>query len=378
MKNTIRLAIGLISSIVVVSSAVASAQTDTSISATSQVGYDSNPYRLNDQFLIEDSSFFSYAIKAKHELNKKIRIKAKLDQQIYTGAATQGDNQTVTAELRYQTGKKTRPTGVEVGFKQFDKTYVSRLQGSTATYSGVSLDNRYNFQQVDVTAYTTFKVKKRMYNKITAYLTSKNYTDYDLPAITDYDYNSMKLKNSFMHKIRKGESHNFDATYEMRVFSNRDKKDINGDKILNTQMIFNYYSVAYEYNYKPRAKIDLGLALSYKIRRDNASGYYDSAWLGLSLNAKYTLSKNTKIEMAYQYTDFKFDRQPELDITGKDDEFASDSHHKYQVSSKTRLPKWIGSRSYWEAEYSYTTAESNYANYTFDRHQLKTGLRIVF
>jgi hypothetical protein len=82
--------------------------------------------------------------------------------------------------------------------------------------------------------------------------------------------------------------------------------------------------------------------------------------------------------MAYQFTDFKFDRQPALDITGKDDELASDSHHKYQVSSKTRLPKWIGSRSYWETEYSYATAESNYANYTFDRHQLKTGLRIIF
>jgi hypothetical protein len=268
--------------------------------------------------------------------------------------------------------------GIKLGFKSFDKTYVSRLQGSTDTFSGVSLDDRYNYNQFDIETYKTFKIQNSLYNEVAVDITTKDYSDFDQLTITDYDFNSVRFSNSLAHKIRKGERHSLDLSYEAKIFKNREQKDVNGNEILNSDMVFNYIALAYDFNYERLRTIDIGASLSYKIRKDNASGYYNSSWVKLVLDSEYKLSKNTKIEVSYSYKDFSFDREPTLDLNGNDDELGSDTKHEFQLASKTRLPNWVGKRSYWGGEYSYLTADANYPKYTFDRHQLKTSLRVVF
>ena len=354
------------------------AHADTDISVKTHMGYDTNPYRFNDQFTIEDSSYFAYELKAKHEIGKTIRVKAQLESQVYDDKATHGDNQTISAQVRYQTGQKRRPKGIEFKYKQFDKTYVSRLQGGTDTYSGVPLDDRYDYEQMGLTGFATFKVKKRVYNEIELDWLNKDYEDFDQLSITDYDYHSVKLSNTLTHKIRRGEYQDAAIIYESRMFTNREQKDLKGDEIVNTDMVFNYLTLAYDYNYERHKKVDLGLSVSYKIREDNGSGYYNSSWLTLGLDSTFELTKATKLELVYQYKDFAFDREPQLDNTGSDDEFGSDTKHEYQLKSKTRLPKWVGKRAYWDVNYTYLTAESNYSKYTYDRHTLETGLKVVF
>jgi predicted Zn-dependent protease len=100
MKTSIRLSLCLIGSIAFVPVINA----DTTFSAKTEVGYDTNPYRLNDKFSIENGTFFSYEFKAKHEIGKKIRIKAKVEKKIYSSSAKNADNQTISTGARYQVG----------------------------------------------------------------------------------------------------------------------------------------------------------------------------------------------------------------------------------------------------------------------------------
>ena len=220
---------------------------DTNISLKTHMGYDSNPYRFNDQFTIESSSFFAYELKAKHEIGKHVRIKAELDSQIYNDNASHGDNQSISTQVRYQTGKKRRPKGIEFNYKQFDKTYVSRLQGGTDTYSGVPLDDRYDFEQMSVSGFTTLKLKKRLYNEMKFKWIDKDYEDFNQIAITDYDYQSFIVKNTLSHTIRKGQYQAFILGYESRLFKNREQKDLQGDEIANTDMVFQYLNLAYQH-----------------------------------------------------------------------------------------------------------------------------------
>ena len=351
---------------------------DTNISLKTHMGYDSNPYRFNDQFTIESSSFFAYELKAKHEIGKHVRIKAELDSQIYNDNASHGDNQSISTQVRYQTGKKRRPKGIEFNYKQFDKTYVSRLQGGTDTYSGVPLDDRYDFEQMSVSGFTTLKLKKRLYNEMKFKWIDKDYEDFNQIAITDYDYQSFIVKNTLSHTIRKGQYQAFILGYESRLFKNREQKDLQGNEIANTDMVFQYLNLAYQHKYEKIKGVDLGFNLAYKVRNDNGSGYYDSKWMTLGMDSQFKLSKNTKLELAYSFKDFSYDREPLLDNTGLDEEFGSDSKHEFEIKSKTRLPKWVGKRAYWDARYSYLTADSNYTKYTYNRHILETGLKFTF
>lgn len=353
-------------------------QADTDISLKTHMGYDSNPYRFNEQFTIKDSSYFAYELKAKHEIDKNLRIKAELENQIYGDNAEHGDNQSISAQVRYQTGKKRKPKGIEFNYKQFDKTYVSRLQGSTDTYSGVPLDDRYDFEQMSLSGFSTFKLKKRLYNEVELKWMNKDYEDFDQISITDYDYQSFIFSNTLSHSIRRGQSQAFDLSYETRLFKNREQKDLQGNEVANTDMVFNYINLGYEYSYERIKGLDLGLNASYKIREDNGSGYYNSQWITVSLDSKIKLSKTTKLEIAYKYKDFSYDREPQLDNTGNDEEFGSDTKHEYALKTKTRLPKWIGKRAYWDVNYSYLSANSNYSKYSYSRHILETGLKFVF
>jgi hypothetical protein len=351
---------------------------NTKISVESNVGYDSNPYRFNEQFNIADSSYFSYKLKAKHEIGKELEVKAQIKDQTYGSDAAYADNQTIQAEVRYQTGKKRRPSGFELSYKNFDKTYVSRLQGSTDTYQGIPLDDRYDFDEMSINGFTTLRIKKFMYNQLAMEFSSKDYGDFDQLNITDYDYQSIKLSNTLKHRIRRRVNQEIDFSYESRMFSNREQKDLTGNEIADTEMVFNYLNMGYEYQYERIKNMDLSLSANYKIREDNSTGYYNSSWFNVGLKANFKVTKASKLQLSYSYKDFSFDREPVLDINGNDDEFASDTKQEFGLKSKTRLPKVLGERAHWEIDYSYLSADSNYVKYTYDRHIIETGLKVVF
>lgn len=347
-------------------------------SLSTKIGYDTNPYRLSDQFDIQGSDFIDYHVKAKIKFTKKFSLTAKGDFQDYGDSATWGDNNTLTAELRYQTGKFHKQRGISLNYKQKDKTYVSRINGTTAISSEQSLDNRYDYQALTLNTYRNFKLIKRVYNQIELDLNQKDYTDYPQLSITDFDYQGFKLTDIITIKANKRNTHNINASYESRFFSNREQKNSTGDEIAGTEMVFNYLGLGYQYHYKPNKHIRFDLNSGFTQRTDNGSGYYDSQKFVIGVTSNYKWHTSSTLMLNYRYSDSSYLREPEINQASNEEDFTSESKHVAKLTSITQLPKsWLKQASF-IVKYIHTIANSNRGQYQYNRQIISSGLKIRF
>jgi len=349
---------------------------NTSLSA--KAGFDSNPYRLNDQFAIQGSDFIDYQVKAKIKFTKKLSLSAKGDFQDYGNSTIWGDNNTLTAHLKYKAGKFYKQRGVSLNYKQKDKTYVSRLNGTTSIYSGQNLDDRYDYQALNINAFRNFKLIKRVYNQFELDLTQKDYTDYPQLDITDVDYQSFKFTDILTIKANKRNTHSLNLSYESRLFSNREQKDNKGDEIVGTEMIFNYLDFGYHFQYRANKRTRVEFNTGFTQRTDNGSGYYDSQKLITGISSNYKWHKSSTLKFNYRYSDFAYLREPEISQISNEEDFTSETKHVVKLTSTTRLPKFWYKQAYFEVKYSYTFADSNRQQYQYDRQIISSGLRISF
>lgn len=347
-------------------------------SLTAKTGYDSNPYRFNEQYSVVASEYQEYQARIKLKFSKKLSFMTKFNLQDYADSAEFADNQVIHASLKYQAGKFSKQRGISLNYKQKDKTYVSRLNGSTSTYNGQSLDDRYDYSQINLNAFRNFKLIKRVYNQLELDVNHKNYTDYPDLTITDFDYLGVKLTDTLAIRANKRNHHEIELAYESRFFTTREQKDAQGEEITGTEMAFNYLDLGYQYEYKPTKKTQFIMATGFTQRTDNGSGYYDSQKLALSFSAEQRWHKYSRIEASYGFSDFAYLREPEVSNISNEEEFTSEIKHELGLKSKTRLPKsWIKGASIILA-YNYTLADSNRSQYQYERHTLNAGFKLAF
>jgi len=354
------------------------AHADTKVTVISQAGFDTNPYRFNDQYAIDSAAFTSINIKGKTTVNKYWSIKAGANYQWYNDNKKWANNSLLDLAVGYKKGGYYNEVGGTANIKSYDKTYVSRLQGSTDSYSGVSLDDRYDFKQFAISAYKSMKITKGIKNTFKINYKHKNYSDFDQINITDYDHQSIRIHDEIAFRTSKKVHQTIKLAYELRPFINREKKNITGDEISNTNMIFNYYSAGYEYKIASKKSISWKMTADYKIRQDNASGYYNSQWANLGLTSKFKIGTQVKMRLSYDFSQFAYDRTPEVAVISNEEEYVDESKHSVTVESKIRLPNILDQRTYLEIDYQLTQADSNRSSYQYERQTVMTGIKVIF
>lgn len=343
-----------------------------------KAGYDSNPYRLNDQFSIKGAEYLEYRLKAKLKFSDDLSVSANIFQQDYNSTPNWADNHTIGAVLRYKTGKFSKRKGISLAYKQKEKTYISRLKGSTTQYSNQSLDDRYNYQQISANSFMNFKLIKRVYNKLDIDITQKNYSDFSQLSITNFNYFGLKLSDTLLIKSNRKTQHSLGLSYESRLFDDREQKDSQGNEIAGTNMVFNYINAEYQYGYKLSKHNHIKFEAGYSQRTDNGSGYYDSQKFNSAITSNFRWHKSSDIEVNYRYSNFAYLREPEVSQVSNEEDFTSEEKHKVSLVNNTRIPKKWLKKAHLVLDYSYVLADSNRSQYQYQRQIISAGFKLAF
>ncbi len=350
------------------------------LSLSALAGIDSNPYRLSELFIIDEAAFMKYKLKAKIPLSKNWSIKAKGVLQDFDDSAAQwGDNNNFDLRLDYRIGKAANRGGMHLTYREVDKTYVSRTKAVTSTYYGFPLDDRHDYKQMNFNAYKNFKFSKAFRNKIETNFRLRDYSDFDHPKITDYDYQSLIIANTLTHKISRKHKQVLRLSYEGRYFLDRVQKDNAGDNVENTELSYEYLAAGYQYQYKQTKRLSHKLFAEITSRTDNGSGYYDTFTSEVGLGSDYQWQKKSTFSLDYSYRDFAYLREPErIGALDLEEDYTSERKHTLKLANVTHLPKWVNDKTYFEMEYKYVNADSNKQEYQYDRHIFQTGIRMDF
>ncbi|MBL4797063.1 MAG: hypothetical protein JKY50_06600 [Oleispira sp.] len=350
------------------------------LSLSAFAGIDTNPYRLSELFIIDEAAFFKYKLKVKIPLTKGLSIKAKGMLQDYNDdSAEWGDNHNFDLRLDYRSGKAADRWGMHLTYREVDKTYVSRIKAVTRTSYGFPLDDRNDYKQTNFNAYKNFKINKYFKNRIETNYRLRDYSDFDHPKITDYDYHAIIIADTLTYKFNRKHKHAVRLSYEGRYFLDRMQKDNTGDNIENSELAYEYLEAGYQYKYKQNKNLSYKIFAEAISRTDNGSGYYDTFTSEIGLGSEYKWQKKSTFSLGYSYRDFAYLREPESIVgLSLEEDYTSERKHILKLANVTHLPKWVNDKTYFEMEYKYANADSNKEEYQYDRHIFQTGIRMDF
>jgi hypothetical protein len=347
------------------------------ISFTSTLGVDSNPYRFSNQYSITKAQYLQQDLSAKFSLNKYWFSKLSLRDVQYQQQENWADNQKLIGELSFKKGKR-KQKRFNLKYEQLDKTYVSRLSGGLSSYSGSNLNDRYNYQQLS--SYWSQKITAARHlgweYKIEYRL--KDYDDFSSIGISDLDYQSLSLTNEFTHKISKALQHQASVKLTRRDYKDKRQKNLQGNDEANTELSYLDAHFNYQHLWQQTKRHKLSMSLGYLLRKDNGSGYYDSAESTLKLTSKYRLSAKTSFSAQYQYVDFAYDRPSTQTSDATTEEYSSHQQHRLKLNSKVSLNRYFPVNAQWLINFQYIDENSDKSQYAYERLIFETGLRFKF
>jgi len=345
------------------------------ISLTTMLGSDSNPYKFAHQYSVEASQYMDLDLKGKVYLSRRWSSVLQWQTRQYQQQEDWADKEKASVALQYKGRSKKHPSAFEVRLEQQDKTYVSRLNGGLSTYSGESLDDRYDYTQLNLKWQKQHKLNKGLAWQYEVKFKQKNYQDFNNLAITDLDYRTFTLGNVFEHKINKRQKDEFSANVSYRLYTHREKVDISGADMANTQLGYIDAALAYEHTLKISKRHKLAMALGYDKRVDNGSGYYDNQKAKIEFRSRYRLSGKGSLTTSYQFSDFAYDRASNQGQAGTIDEYGANQKHQLKFNGKISLSAYLPMNAQWLMGYRFEQVTADKAQYSYERHQLETGLK---
>ncbi len=348
---------------------------DNEVSITTMLGTDSNPYKFADQYPIENSQYLDLDVKGKVYFSKRWSSQLQLHERQYQQSNDWANKQKASVALQYKGRSKKNPSAFETRFEQQDKTYVSRLNGGLSSYSGESLDDRYDYTQLTLKWQKQYRLSKTLAWQYLSQFKQKNYEDFDSLNITNLDYRIVTLGNVFEHKINKRQKDEFSLELSYRRFTHREQVDINGADMANTQLGYIDAALAYEHTLKTSKRHKLAMTLSYEKRKDNGSGYYDNRKGKIELQSRYRVGGKGSLITSYQFSDFAYDRDSNQSQTSTTDEYSANQKHQLKLNGKVNVSAYLPMNAQWLMGYRFEQINADKAQYSYQRHQLETGLK---
>lgn len=343
-----------------------------------KTGYNSNPFRFNDQFTITPANFIKINAKTEFSILKPWSVSAAVKHYEYEDSAKDANQTDIQLASELKFGKTSDHWGASLNFSQRDKTYVSRLKGGLSTYQGEALDERYDFQQSQFELFSKDKFSKKLRNKITLAYQRRDYHDYDSITISDLDYQSFSIIERFDIQPSKQHRNRIDFSFTLRDYVNREQKNAMGSSMADTRLQYHYFNAGYEYRYKSKNAVTTRLAADLENRTDNGEGYYDSNAIAASLGVNYHWSKKHSSTASIKWRDFAYQRDIELTSTGDEEEFNSETRTQLNLNHTISWPALLGKKGELQLSYKFKQADANRTAYQYQQQILQAGIKTRF
>ena len=354
------------------------ASPDKSVNATVTYGIDDNPFNLTESLNGVEQNFIFGEFSARTNFNKFFYLSAKADKVVYPDDP-RADQFQGFASARINTrfkafGEKFR---FKLGgnYRVKDKTYVSKVTGLVGTYRGQSIADRYDWDQTTAETELNYYTTKNLMLEFKYQNRAKDYVDLLIDGVSDFSYKHNRYTLGLEYKASKLGRFFINGTFNERVYNDKRGRDLFGDEIAGTDLIYTFHTLNLGYIYRPNKKVRWRYTYQYEERRDNTSGYYNATKGYVALSATHQFGDYQHLKVKAKYSKFSLINQNVFDPLELE-EMANDR----KGLSLTLGYEWVFATLFdtniaLYSEIDYANFESFDVTYTHESRRFSLGLR---
>jgi len=359
-------------------SLVAFASSDKSVNLTATYGVDDNPFNLSEPLKGVEQNFLFSEVRARANYNKLFYFSARADKTVYEDdprADEFNGYAAIRLSSRFKISKQKFRYKIGGNYRIKDKTFVSKVTGLVGTYRNQSIADRYDSVQTNLNAEISYIVTKNLRFDLSYENRNKDYEDVLVEGASNFDYLHDRYLLEMEYKPSKVGRFFINGSFKQREYVDKRGKDLFGDDILGTDLVYDYSTLNLGYVYRPSNRVRWRYTYNYEERRDNNSGYYNATGGHLAISARHQFGDYQFLTAKAKYSKFSLINQIEQ----------SEEELEEQANDRKGLRLTLGYEWVFAAlfdtnialytELEYHNFESFDPTYTYESRKLSLGVR---
>ncbi len=341
------------------------------------IGYDSNPFRLNDAlFSTSSDTFLSTELEGELELGN-LSLEADVEQRTYSDD-DRADTTRFEAEVEYEQ-QLSKVVELEAGieFVSSDRSYVSRFSGDTFRFGGVNAEDRYDFTRWEPSARVTAKLSDQHRLRLTLSHRQQDYDDFTAIGLSNLDYDQTNIEAQWRYRPIDAFTITPELELSQRDYDDRPAADSAGADIPGSTLSYDYVGVGLRLRYELSDKTTISPRINFVQREDNGGGFYDTDDLRVAVSLNHKPAKNQRLYMVLSYSDLEYSRANTTNIE-EDSEAPSRSGWRIRVSYEQPVLQLADEHLIGFVNLQAEDFDADLREYQYDRYQATVGVKYSF
>ena len=348
------------------------------INATIVYGLNTNPHKLSSELTPVEQEYAAGEFKFRAKFFDTLYLAARADKSVYFDDARADEfnaSASIAVRSKFKVFKKRFRYKIGANYRAKDKTYVSKTTGLVATFGGQSIADRYDSTQNNYIAELSYKPYKSLNVEFAYEGRDKTYEEFQIAGLSNLDYSHQRYRLGLEYKASSVGKFFLNGAFKQREYVDKRAKDLEGDDILDTDLIYDYFTTNIGYIYKPDKKTRWKYAYNYESRRDNSSGYYDGTSGYLSMSASYQLGDYHFIKGRFKYSKFSFENQLDEGDTPLDEDAKEKQGGTIMVGYEWVLATLFDNNLALYLELEHSTFTNTNLIYSYEQNKASAGIR---
>ncbi len=275
------------------------------------VGLDSNPHQLSsDSFNIDSQEYAEFRFNLNADWLNMFYLNANLATNFYPDD-TRAESLNVFTELAFKNDFSLWETRYLYGFSAInetqDKTFVSKQTGAVATLNGISLADRYDYDDNGYSAFIGFSSSANFDYQLSFISNSRDYVDFNSSPLDRLDYDEQTTIFNVKLNTNNSGYFNFDIGSRNRAFVERNDRDFDGNLIADSSLEYNDVISSLSYVYEQNEKSRWVFSFNFINRYSNGTDYYESERASINIKADLILADYHHLNILLGYQEHFFD-----------------------------------------------------------------------
>ena len=351
------------------------------LSATLDSGYDSNPFQFSEAHLIEGASYFDSRVKYRQRFGTGFYLISNLRNSFYLGDAEDA------GETKFNFGgglkNKFKLFGLKTKYKfearyyLTDRTYVSKITGQIATFSGQPIEDRYDASWLNFNASTQIRFNKTFSFGLDASSRDKSYQSYESLGLSNLDYSQSFLNADFIYNTDDKNRFTISTETGTRTYNSRIAKQFDGTDIIGSNLEYDYQKVGFVFRNK-QGKYTWQLGFKSELREDNGGGFYNIVKNRAFAKSKYKRKSGSFVSGKITYYDNNFDNTSPSGIAVLDEDLRAKEGFAIEIEYNRHLIDFGYEEAFLHLKFSHEDFDNADPFYIYDQTKFQLGIKWDF
>ncbi len=341
-------------------------------------GYDSNPFQFSEQHPIESTSFTEARVKYRQRFEPGFFLIGNLKSSFYSAEAEDANETRFNfgggIKNKYKIFSAKSSYKLELRYYMQDKTYVSKITGAIATFSGQSIADRYDSNWANIKGSTKINFNRTFALEVKGEYRDKNYESFESLGLSNLDYVQNFAVGEFTYTTDKDNRFQISAEVGLREYDNRIAKLLDGTEIVGSNLEYDYQKFSFDFRNK-QGKTTWSFGFNAELREDNGGGFYDTIKNKAYMKIKYKKKSGSFISAKLSYLDQSFDNSTPLGQVVLDEEIRSKEGFSLVVDYDRNLVDFGAKEFFLHIKLSYDDFDNADPFYVYDQSMFQIGLK---